>query len=441
MNYQAYFEGKIQDRKTIHLPDNEIQQLVEQDLIVSYPGVKVITPSRFSMLKSPIFQCMRCQSTDPKMFATHYCLYCAKNCTYCRHCLSMGKVAQCTQLLRWKGTLSPIQDTPLFTWQGSYSTDQRRAVDEWIVSCNQGKSHLVNAVCGAGKTEIMFGAIQHLLTLNKRIAVACPRTDVILELEPRFQDAFTNCRIDSLYGGSEKPLGLGTITLATTHQLYRFHEAFDVVIIDEADAFPYSADQTLVKAVKKSLKSDGVIHMISATPTKNLLFDTETVLPRRFHQHPLPVPRYEKLLTYEKSLKNKKIPPKLANWISKQIESNCPFLVFFPSVRMLEEFPGDLKRVHAEHPMRKNYVQLLRDGKIPGLLTTTILERGITIRNLQVAVVGAEQAIFTKEALIQIAGRVGRAADAPTGDVVFFHRGVTEEMHRAKKEIEKLNAL
>ena len=58
--------------------------------------------------------------------------------------------------------------------------------------------------------------------------------------------------------------------------------------------------------------------------------------------------------------------------------------------------------------------------KVPGLLTTTILERGITIPNVQVAVVGAEQQLFNSGALIQIGGRVGRSADFPSGDFVFF---------------------
>jgi len=81
----------------------------------------------------------------------------------------------------------------------------------------------------------------------------------------------------------------------------------------------------------------------------------------------------------------------------------------------------------------------LRNQQIPGLLTTTILERGITIKNVQVAVVGAESRIFTSSALIQISGRVGRKADFPKGDIVFFHHGITAEMDEARNEILRLN--
>nr|WP_323657236.1 helicase-related protein [Lysinibacillus xylanilyticus] len=91
--------------------------------------------------------------------------------------------------------------------------------------------------------------------------------------------------------------------------------------------------------------------------------------------------------------------------------------------------------VHAEDPDRKEKVLKLRHEEVPGLLTTTILERGITIKNVQVAVIGAESTIFTSSALIQIAGRVGRNADFSGGDVVFFHHGITIEMDDARTKI------
>ena len=76
---------------------------------------------------------------------------------------------------------------------------------------------------------------------------------------------------------------------------------------------------------------------------------------------------------------------------------------------LFQQLDARIQAVHASHPDRKEHVQALRDKKVPGLLTTTILERGITIPNVQVAVVGAEQLIFNKGALIQIGGRVGRS--------------------------------
>lgn len=435
MKNRHYFEGKIQPIEDVPLSQDSFVLYLLEGYLEQFKGIETSRKSPFQVT----FKCNRCLTREPQHFATHFCLRCENYCAYCRNCIRMGKITRCTQLIIWKGPRSEVQPEPVMTWLGTLSDLQQQALKEWKESIAAGKSHMIHAVCGAGKTEIMFGALELMLSRGERVAIACPRTDVILELAPRLQQAFESMRIDVLYGGSEKPIGLADLTLTTTHQLYRFHQAFDHVIIDEADAFPYSADATLVTAVEKSLLPGGFIHYVSATPSKILRTDCKSLLAKRFHGHPLPVPRFQKALSYQKHISRQKIPPALDKWIANQKEQNHPFLIFFPTVRMLEDFPGNMERVHAEHPFRKELVQQLRDGTIKGLCTTTILERGITITNLQIAVLGAEQPIFTEQALIQIAGRAGRAAEYPTGDVVFFHNGVTEDMRRAKRTIEGLN--
>jgi competence protein ComFA len=72
-------------------------------------------------------------------------------------------------------------------------------------------------------------------------------------------------------------------------------------------------------------------------------------------------------------------------------------------------------------------------------LTTTILERGVTFPNIDVAVVGAEDDTFTESALVQIAGRVGRSPQFPTGDITFFHYGITRAMIRARNQLLRMN--
>jgi competence protein ComFA len=73
------------------------------------------------------------------------------------------------------------------------------------------------------------------------------------------------------------------------------------------------------------------------------------------------------------------------------------------------------------------------------LLTTTILERGVTFPNIDVAVVGAEDDLFSESALVQIAGRAGRSKDYPKGAVMFFHYGKTEAMFKARRQIQSMN--
>jgi competence protein ComFA len=58
-------------------------------------------------------------------------------------------------------------------------------------------------------------------------------------------------------------------------------------------------------------------------------------------------------------------------------------------------------------------VLAFRNGEIDILVTTTILERGITVKKADVHIFHADARVFTSTALIQMAGRAGRsAADA-----------------------------
>lgn len=54
--------------------------------------------------------------------------------------------------------------------------------------------------------------------------------------------------------------------ISTTHQLYRFASAFDAVIVDEVDAFPYTFDETLQRAVQKAAKDRCARIYLTATP-------------------------------------------------------------------------------------------------------------------------------------------------------------------------------
>jgi len=356
----------------------------------------------------------------------------------------MGRVSRCTDLITWTGPLVEIKQVPSFNWAGTLTKNQQRASDELMKSVNSNHSHLVHAVCGAGKTELLFPVIFRLLQQGRRVCVATPRTDVVLELAPRFQSVFPDTIIHALYGGAPAQDDFAQLVIATTHQLYRFEVAFDVIFVDEADAFPYTIDKTLVFAVNKAKKGGAVIHYITATPSKDLLRKVKTIstISMRFHGHPLPVPRFDTLWNYSKQIKKGKLPSKLEVWMDQRLTLNEPFLIFFPTIDLMEQAAVLLENVpsvHAADPLRKEKVMMLRNKQVPGLLTTTILERGITIENLQVAVIGADEPIFTSSALIQICGRVGRSVAFPKGDIVFFHHGISNEMDDAKFVIEQHN--
>ncbi|MCU9612990.1 DEAD/DEAH box helicase [Caldibacillus lycopersici] len=398
------------------------------------------------------YQCQRCGNDEQRLFGSFACARCQKQCSYCRKCLMMGRVSQCTPLLTWSGPEPAFRFPNALAWEGTLSIAQKEAAEKIREAVESNGDLLVWAVCGAGKTEMLFYGMQAALTLGKRVAIATPRTDVVLELTPRMRQVFPTVPIASLFGGSEERHLFAPIVITTTHQLLRFKEAFDVMIIDEVDAFPFTADRMLQNAAAKARKQGGTEVFLTATPSIEWQREcaqrkrNHYILPARFHRHELPIPKFVWCGNWKKSLKKGRIPKKLLQWVLQRLKTGKQSFVFFPHIQLMEQslplfqqYHPDIQAVHSEDPNRKEKVQQMRNGKIPLLLTTTILERGVTIPNLDVAVLGAEDDTFTESALVQIAGRVGRSQNDPTGDVSFFHYGKTNAMIRARAQLLRMN--
>ena len=114
-----------------------------------------------------------------------------------------------------------------------------------------------------------------------------------------------------------------------------------------------------------------------------------------------------------------------------QIEHKRFTLVFFNNIEKMikiseyyKKIFSDLICISSEDALRFEKVKALREGKHRIVFTTTILERGFTMAQLDV-----------------IAGRVGRKQEAPTGMVLFLHEGVSISMLMAKKDITRMNKL
>ncbi|AUD14297.1 MULTISPECIES: DEAD/DEAH box helicase [unclassified Planococcus (in: firmicutes)] len=429
---EAFLRGRIWTKQFIPFPEELIQEAIDRGDAQIVSGV------------SADGECARCLETSPDYVIPYPCATCGQVCRYCRTCIKMGRISSCTELVLWTAPSIPKAGPRAFGWNGSLTPLQANASKAISDSIQKGADHLLYAVCGAGKTEILFSPIHEALQKGLRICVAAPRTDVILELSPRFRQAFPDAIIHTLYGDSPEQTGYGEIILATTHQLYRFQEAFDLLFVDEADAFPYSLDPSLERAVKKAAKPSAPVIYISATPSKTLQKQVaeHSNIFRRYHGAPLPVPAYRAMWNYERHIRKGKLPLPLKNWIEDKLQKKQPFLLFFPSIQLidqacplLQKIDSTIAAVHSKDPQRKEKVMQLREGALSGLATSTILERGITIPRLQVAVVGADHRIFDRAALIQIAGRVGRSAKDPSGEVIFFHNGITRQMDAARQEI------
>ena len=88
---------------------------------------------------------------------------------------------------------------------------------------------------------------------------------------------------------------------------------------------------------------------------------------------------------------------------------------------------------------RHKKVDEMRQETVDWLITTTILERGVTFANIDVIVFGAHHPVYNTASLVQIAGRVGRKSEFPNGTVYFLHEGRSLAMIHCRKQIMKMN--
>lgn len=93
----------------------------------------------------------------------------------------------------------------------------------------------------------------------------------------------------------------------------------------------------------------------------------------------------------------------------------------------------------ADDAQRQAKVQRMRDGAVQFLVTTTILERGVTFPALDVLILGAEEPVFSENALVQMAGRVGRHPDYPSGLVIAYVTHVNYHVLAARHQIRQMN--
>lgn len=315
---------------------------------------------------------------------------------------------------------------------------------------------LLWAVTGAGKTEMIFPLLASILEAGGRVLVATPRRDVVLELAPRLARAFPDERVVTLYGGSEERWRAGTMTLATTHQLMRFYQSFDLVIIDEIDAFPFHNDPMLAYAAQNACKADGKFVYLSATPPRQLQREASrgilphAKVPVRFHGHPLPVPSRLDMKSVAYCLSQRRIPVTLLHNLAHSIKRGAQLFVFVSRIRHIEPFVMLLRRclpgiriegTSSVDPQRAEKVVAFRDTQIRLLITTTILERGVTVPRSDVFILDAESSLFDEASLIQMAGRAGRSKDDPAGRVFLASSHWTSSQKAAISQIKRMNRI
>ena len=373
---------------------------------------------------------------------------------YCPHCINLGRVST---LNKFYHVPEPNQFTvtePVLTWKGKLSPLQQQASEKISRGMADHVQQLLWAVTGAGKTEMMFAGIAAAIERGERIGIASPRVDVCLELFPRLKAAFANCDIALLHGRQELPYHYAQLTICTTHQLLRFYHAFDNLIIDEVDAFPYAANASLLYATKQAIKENGGCLYLTATPGDALLREIKSkrlvvnYLPLRYHGHLLPQIKVRLAFGWRRRLERQQLPPQVIQQLQETLKEGHHFLLFVPHIADLALVEAALRHsfttfrfatVHASDLERLEKVQKMRDGDYDFLVTTSILERGVTFPEIDVYVLGADDPVFSSSALVQIAGRAGRSQSRPTGRVIFWINCNCRQVNQAVSQVKYLN--
>jgi competence protein ComFA len=318
---------------------------------------------------------------------------------------------------------------------------QKKAAKSMLETLKTGKSMLLQAVCGAGKTEILFPIISACIAKDILVGLAIPRVDVVKELEPRLKKAFKSAIITAVYGGHTSSL-IGDVIILTTHQLFRFKRRFGLVIIDEVDAFPFWGNQELTD---DALASSKLFIYMSATPPSFLLEQVKVgklgyhYLKKRYHNMPLPIPKVYRYPPFFAFLSLIYLSKK---WISagRKVLIYVPTIAIgsflFPFLRLL--IP-ELVFISSKNDERAKIIESFKKGHPRVLLTTIVLERGITIRGVDVLVYRADHPLFKADNLIQISGRVGRDKTLHSGNIIFYGKK-NQEIVKSIKAIEYANS-
>ena len=375
-------------------------------------------------------QCPRCLNTDEEYF------FKGSKGWYCRKCISFGRIML-------EEDAEPVSLSSVSEGSEEYTLQYplTKAQAEIAVKCSElidKTDVLLHCVCGAGKTELVVLSIAKMLKERKKVCFAIPRRQVVLELRERLALYFPHAKVTAVCGGHTQETD-GDLIICTTHQLYRYYQAFDLLILDEPDAFPFQDNDVLYGIAQTACR--GRTLYLSATPDRHLLERAEEgslkmlKLMQRPHGYPMPVPE---VFTAPASVLLLKMMVFICHHSS-------PLMIFVPSKRtarvlgfVINAFmpcavcTSDIKN-------RDKVIDDFRKGRQRIMVTTTVMERGVTIPGADIIVFEADHPVFNIASLAQMAGRAGRSFDHPDGSVLFLCRQKCSAAYLCRKETEEAN--
>lgn len=344
----------------------------------------------------------------------------------CRRCINFQKNTVVLKKPSW-GYVALNIPFPL--------TPQQKDVSQELLKMESDKNIFLEAVCGAGKTEVCLELLTQKLNDKKRCCWAIPRREIVLELKERLQTYYPSLKVIAVCKG-HTTIVEGDLIVLTTHQLYRYPKTFDFMILDEPDAFPFSNNQMLAQFVSNALTINPQILYLSATTDEKIEKEIKEGtlqhlnLPIRPSLKALPVPIWRLSLfiwiKFYKDLKNHKEDKNL---------------IFVPTIKLAKQLSLLLKSpyVCSESENKNELIEKFRELKKGNLITTTILERGVTFPDCMVFVLFADHIVFTKSSLIQIAGRVQRGLNPQKGVCYFYSEKKSEVIQSCIQAIQRNN--
>ena len=362
-------------------------------------------------------RCLICGNDDTRLMFKH------NHKMLCRKCIMFQEGLKENELVSYRENLDAE-----YTLSFSLSEDQHFLSKALVSLVEEQEDVLIYAACGSGKTEIILETIKTNLEKGKVVGIAIPRRQVVIELSLRLKQYFTSLKVVCVCEGFTDVV-YGDLIICTTHQLFRYENYFDLLILDEPDAFPFANNELLNNFLIRSCK--GSLVYLTATPDDSLKQLKTLTLFKRYHGHDLLVPKViinlKIILLY-----------KMYQYVKQQEKA----ILFVPTIKLAIRLSKLFKTscIHSKTLDKEDVIKRFNDDEFPILIATTIMERGVTFANVNICVLFADHVVFSKASLIQIAGRVGRTKEYPTGDGIFLCSRKSRKVDECISELNMMNA-
>lgn len=376
-------------------------------------------------------ECKRCGNKDPNYF------YEGQKGLYCRKCARFKRILLNEEQEELLYDVNPNSSEYELSFE--LTKYQKEASDNVCKYINDGYDILLNSVCGSGKTEIVVECIKNYLSKGLKVCYAISRKEVVIELAIRYKKIFKDADVVAVYGGHHEKL-IGDFIICTTHQLFRYYKTFDLLILDEVDAFPLNNNETLMNIAHNASKGRIIYSTATTNPFIYKYIEKRNYKEINLFVRPSLKPMIVPKIFYLPNLLSYILLYRLLKTDDKQ------WLVFVSSKKKCIILNKIFKRffnttyVYSDLDIRRKNINDFKTKKYQIIFSTTLLERGITINDVNVIILHDRKDAFSKESLIQMCGRVGRSINNPYGKLyIISSSSFDSNVRDCKKEIKGAN--